>query len=56
MGCRCIVTGISPQISQALVNLGIDLGDIITQSNLKDGVKMSLKEMGLKLNSDDSKL
>lgn len=49
MGCRCIVTGISPQISQALVNLGIDLGNIITQSNLKDGVSMSLKELGLKL-------
>lgn len=49
MGCRCIVTGISPQISQALVNLGIDLGDILTQSNLKDGVSMSLKEMGIKL-------
>ncbi|MEH6443103.1 MAG: PAS domain S-box protein [Oceanospirillaceae bacterium] len=53
MGCRCIVTGISPQISQALVNLGIDLGDILTQSNLKDGVSMSLKEMGLKLGSTD---
>jgi len=54
MGCRCIVTGISPQISQALVNLGIDLGDILTQSTLKDGVSMSLKKMGLKLGSIDS--
>ncbi|MEM5527440.1 PAS domain S-box protein [Gammaproteobacteria bacterium AS21] len=54
MGCRCIVTGISPQISQALVNLGIDLGDILTQSTLKDGVSMSLKEMGLKLGSINS--
>lgn len=49
MGCNCIVTGMSPQISQALVNLGIELGDIMTQSNLKDGVSTSLKEMGLKL-------
>lgn len=56
MGCRCIVTGISPQISQALVNLGIDLGDILTQSNLKDGVGMSLKEMGLELKNSDSKI
>jgi len=54
MGCRCIVTGISPQISQALVNLGIDLGDILTQSTLKDGVSMSLNKMGLKLGSIDS--
>ena len=56
MGCRCIVTGISPQISQALVNLGIDLGDILTQSNLKDGVSMSLKEMGVELASNKSKI
>ncbi|MBL4630081.1 MAG: PAS domain S-box protein [Paraglaciecola sp.] len=54
MGCRCIVTGISPQISQALVNLGIDLGNIITQSNLKDGVSMSLKELGIKMSSTDT--
>lgn len=56
MGCRCIVTGISPQISQALVNLGIDLGDILTQSNLKDGVSMSLKEMGVELANNNSKI
>lgn len=52
MGCNCIVTGMSPQISQALVNLGIELGDIMTQSNLKDGVSTSLKQMGLKLQSN----
>jgi anti-anti-sigma regulatory factor len=39
IGYRCIVTRISPQISQALVNLG----DILTQSTRKDGVSMSLK-------------
>ena len=49
MGCTCIVTGISPEISQALVNLGIDLGDILTQSSLKEGVSTSLKSMGLQL-------
>ena len=49
MGCTCIVTGISPEISQALVNLGIDLGDISTQSSLKEGVSTSLKSMGLQL-------
>jgi methyl-accepting chemotaxis protein len=49
MGCNCIITGISPQISQALVNLGIDLGDILTQSTLKDGVETSLKHLELEL-------
>ena len=49
MGCTCIVTGISPDISQALVNLGIDLGDILTQATLKDGVDTALKSTGLQL-------
>jgi methyl-accepting chemotaxis protein len=49
MGCKCIVTGISPDISQALVNLGIELGDIETQSNLKEGVSDSLKSMGIQM-------
>ena len=49
MGCTSIVTGISPEISQALVNLGIDLGDIQTQATLKDGVGFSLANLGMKL-------
>ena len=49
MGCTSIVTGISPDISQALVNLGIDLGDIQTQAPLKDGVGFSLANLGMKL-------
>jgi len=49
MGCTCIVTGISPEISQALVQLGIELTDILTQSTLKDGVSTSLKNIGFQL-------
>jgi PAS domain S-box-containing protein len=49
MGCTCIITGISPEISQALVNLGIELTDILTQSTLKDGVNTSLKKVGFQL-------
>lgn len=49
MGCTSIVTGISPEISQALVNLGIELGDIQTQATLKDGVSFSLSNLGMKL-------
>jgi methyl-accepting chemotaxis protein len=49
MGCTCIVTGVSPEISQALVNLGIELGDILTQATLKDGVSTSLENTGFQL-------
>ena len=49
MGCTCTITGISPEISQALVNLGIDLGDIVTQATLKEGVSSALQSLGLGL-------
>jgi anti-anti-sigma regulatory factor len=49
MGCTCIMTGISPEISQALVNLGIELTDILTQSTLKDGVNTSLQNIGCQI-------
>jgi methyl-accepting chemotaxis protein len=49
MGCTCIVTGISPEISQALVNLGLELTDILTQATLKDGVTTSLEKTGFQL-------
>ena len=46
MGCVCIVTGISPVVAQAIVNLGIELNDIVTQSTLKEGVNNPLKSQG----------
>ena len=49
MGCRSIVTGISAEVSQALVNLGLDLGDIVTQSTLKDGLGSALNILNLNL-------
>jgi PAS domain S-box-containing protein len=55
MGCNCIVTGISPEISQALVNLGLELTDIMTQSTLMDGVKTSLKMTGFQLKEINNK-
>lgn len=42
LGTRLVVTGISPQISQALVALGLDLGDLVTRGTLQDGVASAL--------------
>lgn len=38
MGCRCIISGISPAVAEALVQLGIDLGDVATNSTLRDAL------------------
>jgi len=49
MGCRCVVTGISPAIAQSLVNLGLDLGDVFTSSTLKNGLIYAFDHLGLRV-------
>jgi rsbT co-antagonist protein RsbR len=39
-----MLTGISPQIAQTLVTLGVDLGEIITHASLQAGIAAALIE------------
>ncbi|WP_028582034.1 PAS domain-containing protein [Desulfogranum japonicum] len=38
MGCRCIISGITPAVAETLVQLGIELTDIDTNSTLQDSL------------------
>ncbi|MCA1591827.1 MAG: STAS domain-containing protein [Acidobacteria bacterium] len=46
MGARCILTGVSPAIAQTMVQLGIDLTQITTRSQMSDGIKLALEMTG----------
>lgn len=46
MGARCILTGVSPAIAQTMVQLGIDLSQITTRSQMSDGIKLALEMLG----------
>jgi len=46
MGARCILTGVSPAIAQTMVQLGIDLTQITTRSQMSDGIKLALEMIG----------
>ena len=39
LGCYCVVTGVSPEIAQTLVRIGISLAGVKTLRSLKDGLK-----------------
>jgi len=52
MGCESIVTGISSPVAQALVNLGIDLGGLITKSTLIDGLEHAFAMLGYRVIRD----
>lgn len=46
MGARCILTGVSPAIAQTMVQLGIDLTQITTRSQMADGIRLALEMSG----------
>jgi rsbT co-antagonist protein RsbR len=47
MGSECIISGIRPQIAQTIVHLGVDLGDVQTQSTLAGALAVAFKRRGL---------
>ncbi|RZQ60510.1 STAS domain-containing protein [Amycolatopsis suaedae] len=47
MGAECIISGIRPQIAQTMVQLGIDLGEVVTKANLAHAFAYSLNVIGL---------
>ncbi|PZT70691.1 hypothetical protein DN402_33200 [Streptomyces sp. SW4] len=44
MGAECIVSGIRPAIAQTIVQLGIDLGTVLTRSSLADALAYALAQ------------
>jgi anti-anti-sigma regulatory factor/HAMP domain-containing protein len=48
-GTRTIVTGISDAVAEAIVDLGIDWGEVTTLSNLKAGLRVALAQMGRRI-------
>jgi rsbT co-antagonist protein RsbR len=49
LGAQVIVVGITPQVAQSIVHLGIDFSDIVTRVDLQAGVVYALQSMGLKI-------
>jgi rsbT co-antagonist protein RsbR len=47
MGADCVISGIRPQIAQAIVGLGIQFGDIVTKATLADALLLALQHSGV---------
>lgn len=45
LGCHCVVTGVSPEVANTLVRLGVDLGRVETLRSLKDGLQACLRHL-----------
>ncbi|MCX5000062.1 STAS domain-containing protein [Streptomyces longwoodensis] len=46
MGAECVVSGIRPAIAQTIVQLGLDLGTVVTRAGLADALKYALRGLG----------
>jgi rsbT co-antagonist protein RsbR len=44
LGAEVVITGIRPDVAQALVRLGVDLGRIVTQGSLASGIAYALRK------------
>jgi rsbT co-antagonist protein RsbR len=49
MGADCLISGISPQIAQTVVHLGVKLGDVITKSTLAAALDSAFRTLGLEV-------
>jgi rsbT co-antagonist protein RsbR len=49
MGAECFVSGISPQIAQTIVQLGLTLSDVVTKATLKEAFTLALKRLSIEV-------
>jgi rsbT co-antagonist protein RsbR len=42
LGARCVLVGVSPEVAQALVMSGADLGRLVTRADLRAGVEYAM--------------
>jgi anti-anti-sigma regulatory factor len=49
LGCRCIVIGISPEIAQTVVQLGIDLRMLETTATIQDALNIAFQALGYRV-------
>ena len=46
LGAQCVLVRISPEVAQTLVQLGVDLRSLITQSTMQAGISYALAQLG----------
>jgi rsbT co-antagonist protein RsbR len=46
MGCKTIISGISPAIAQTIAELGIDMGAIQTTSTIESALRDAITRTG----------
>jgi rsbT co-antagonist protein RsbR len=49
MGCECVISGIMPMVAQSMVNLGVELGSVVTRGTLSEALTYAFGVLGLEV-------
>jgi rsbT co-antagonist protein RsbR len=49
MGCKCVISGVSPAIAQTIVDLGIEVGEVKTTATMKDALATAFSQLGMEI-------
>ncbi len=49
MGCECIVSGVSPAIAETIVELGINVGTMVTTGTLMQALTLAFRRVGVQV-------
>jgi anti-anti-sigma regulatory factor len=53
LGAHCVLVGISAEVAQTMVHLGVDLEGVETRSNLQSGIEFALQALHLRIVPQD---
>jgi rsbT co-antagonist protein RsbR len=54
LGAECVITGIKPEVAQAMIHIGVDLTRLNTKRDLQDGLRYALAKIGHDIGGTDS--
>jgi len=49
LGAQCVLVGITPEVAQTIVHLGVDLPGLVTMSDLQSGVRFALARLNRRI-------
>lgn len=55
LGAHCVLVGVSAEVAQTLVQLGVNLSTLVTRSNLQAGITYALERQGREITNQASK-
>jgi rsbT co-antagonist protein RsbR len=49
LGAQCVLAGITPEVAQTVVHLGVDLSSLVTMNDLRSGVQFALAKLNRRI-------